>query len=194
MLQILSKPYVIGPVSFIIGAAGGVVITDSSWREWNREQNGGLMLPYWAQIIKIPKHSMIRVSPDQSFIVEYDYKTKNPRWVLEYLTKDSVFPPISTKSDDNENESKSSFSFKREKALPAKFSAKLDDFHKSGYDRGHIAAARNHKYQEKDLEFSYSLINVSPQVGNGFNRHYWNRIEQSKLAQLFVVFKSCSFQ
>ena len=53
-----------------------------------------------------------------------------------------------------------------------------EDYKGSGYDRGHLAAAGNHKYQQKHCEQTFLLSNMAPQVGKGFNRDSWNRLER----------------
>lgn len=38
------------------------------------------------------------------------------------------------------------------------------DYKGSGYDRGHLAAAGNHKYDQKHVEQTFFLSNMAPQV------------------------------
>lgn len=52
------------------------------------------------------------------------------------------------------------------------------DYKGSGYDRGHMAAAGNHRNHQKDQEETFVLSNMAPQVGVGFNRDSWNRLEK----------------
>jgi endonuclease G len=44
------------------------------------------------------------------------------------------------------------------------FRATLNDYRRSGYDRGHLAAAGNHKYWPMAQKETFSLSNMSPQV------------------------------
>lgn len=53
-----------------------------------------------------------------------------------------------------------------------------EDYKGSGYDRGHLAAAGNHKAHQKHCEQTFFLSNMAPQVGRGFNRDSWNRLER----------------
>lgn len=48
----------------------------------------------------------------------------------------------------------------------------------SGYDRGHLAPAANHRASSAAMRDTFSLSNISPQVGPGFNRDYWARFEK----------------
>lgn len=52
------------------------------------------------------------------------------------------------------------------------------DYKYSGYDRGHLAAAGNHKANQKHLDQTFVLSNISPQVGAGFNRDKWAELEK----------------
>lgn len=52
------------------------------------------------------------------------------------------------------------------------------DYKGSGYDRGHLAAAGNHKVEQKHVEQTFFLSNMAPQVGVGFNRDSWNKLEK----------------
>jgi hypothetical protein len=48
--------------------------------------------------------------------------------------------------------------------IPTRFRSKLSDFRRSGYDRGHMAPAMNHKSSQKDMDDTFFLTNMSPQV------------------------------
>jgi len=58
------------------------------------------------------------------------------------------------------------------------FRSTNEDYFKSGFDRGHLAAAGNHKAHQRLCEETFKLSNMAPQVGVGFNRHSWNRLEK----------------
>ena len=53
-----------------------------------------------------------------------------------------------------------------------------EDYKRSGYDRGHLAAAGNHRRNQKAMDETFFLTNISPQVGKGFNRDKWNDLEK----------------
>uniref|UniRef100_A0A915D3L6 Endonuclease n=1 Tax=Ditylenchus dipsaci TaxID=166011 RepID=A0A915D3L6_9BILA len=44
-------------------------------------------------------------------------------------------------------------------------------------DRGHLAAAGNHRKSRNSIDQTFFLTNMSPQVGRGFNRDKWNHVE-----------------
>ncbi|GMH42333.1 hypothetical protein BSKO_10252 [Bryopsis sp. KO-2023] len=103
------------------------------------------------------------------FVAAFDTRTRNPSWVLEHLQwKD--------KNDDGVDRSKSDFF--EDKQIDEKFRNRIADFKGSGYDRGHLAPAANHKSSQKAMNETFTMSNVSPQVGRGFNRDYWARFEK----------------
>jgi len=57
------------------------------------------------------------------------------------------------------------------------FRAKLQDYFRSGYDRGHMVPAADAKKSQQAMDETFLLTNIAPQVGAGFNRHYWAYLE-----------------
>lgn len=51
-------------------------------------------------------------------------------------------------------------------------------FQRSGYDRGHLAPAGNHRRTQNSINQTFYLTNMAPQVGRGFNRDKWNDLEK----------------
>ncbi|MCH0629015.1 DNA/RNA non-specific endonuclease [Kocuria palustris] len=103
------------------------------------------------------------------FVLCFDRKTRNPYWVVEHITKDSI------KRTDGVDRKKSVF--KEDEGVPAKFRARLRDYFRSGYDRGHNAPAADAKFSQQAMDDTFLLTNISPQVGDGFNRDYWAYFE-----------------
>lgn len=68
------------------------------------------------------------------------------------------------------------------------------DYKGSGYDRGHLAAAGNHKISQSIIEQTFYLSNMAPQVGVGFNRDSWNRLEDyvRKLTKVYSNVYVCT--
>jgi endonuclease G len=62
--------------------------------------------------------------------------------------------------------------------LPKRLRASLEDYKNRGYDRGHIAAAGNHKSDQTEMDETFLLSNMCPQVGKGFNRGAWKKLEE----------------
>lgn len=105
----------------------------------------------------------------QEFYTCYDRSTRNPYWVLEHITKDSLMR--------GEGVDRKKSIFKEDETIPLKFRARLRDYFRSGYDRGHNAPAANAKFNQLAMDETFLLTNMSPQVGDGFNRDYWAHFE-----------------
>ncbi|CAD7949131.1 unnamed protein product [Amoebophrya sp. A25] len=85
---------------------------------------------------------------------------------------------ISTPSSTTAKTGRSEHQFREEKGIPIGMRNRLSQFHRSGLDRGHLAPARNHRHNADAFADTFSLANISPQVGAGFNRSYWARLEK----------------
>ncbi|TMW60474.1 hypothetical protein Poli38472_000516 [Pythium oligandrum] len=113
--------------------------------------------------------SKANVHARSGYVVSYDYRTRNASWVLEYLTKDSL------QVVEDTDRTKSHFSV--DVLTPEPFRVHPNVFTKSGYDKGHLAPARDMSSSQKAMDESFLMTNISPQVGVGFNRTYWSRFE-----------------
>jgi endonuclease G len=102
------------------------------------------------------------------YISYYDRRTRNPLWVIEHITKESL---------KNSNGNRENSVFKEDNSIPQTFRAKLTDYFRSGYDRGHQAPAADAKYSQDAMDNTFYLSNMCPQVGSGFNRDYWAHFE-----------------
>lgn len=103
-----------------------------------------------------------------ALVSSYDRRTKNPHWVAEHITPQS----LATRSGDRKNSA-----FLEDNAVPEKFRAKLKDYFRSGYDRGHQVPAADCKWSQAAMDETFFLSNMCPQVGEGFNRDYWAHFE-----------------
>ncbi|KAK1242193.1 hypothetical protein MKX07_000179 [Trichoderma sp. CBMAI-0711] len=103
-----------------------------------------------------------------ALISSYDRRTRNPHWVAEHITPESL-----AKRDGDRKNSQ----FLEDPAVPAKFRALLKDYYRSGYDRGHQVPAADAKWSQAAMDETFYLTNMSPQVGEGFNRDYWAHFE-----------------
>lgn len=114
-----------------------------------------------------PVHDM---ATHMEFVSVYDRQTRNPYYVVEHIT------PESLRKGDTNGDRKNSV-FKEDESIPAKFRALLRDYFRSGYDRGHQAPAADAKFSQMAMDETFFLSNMSPQVGAGFNRDYWAHLE-----------------
>lgn len=106
--------------------------------------------------------------PTMSTTSAFDRRTRNPRWVAEHITPAS----LSLNNADRKHSI-----FVEDETIPAKFRAKLLDYFRSGYDRGHQVPAADAKWSQDALNQTFLLSNMCPQVGEGFNRDYWAHFE-----------------
>ncbi|KAI8883232.1 hypothetical protein K501DRAFT_249961 [Backusella circina FSU 941] len=104
-----------------------------------------------------------------AYTLSYDRRNRIPNWVGEHLTAQSI-----TKG---EGVSRSKSSFKDDRAIPALFRGRTKDYVKTGYDRGHMAPADDGDATQAALDETFLLSNMAPQIGIGFNRHYWAYLE-----------------
>lgn len=98
----------------------------------------------------------------------FDRRTRNPSWVAEHITPHSL-------SLNNADRKHSSFT--EDGSIPEAFRAKLSDYFRSGYDRGHQVPAADAKWSQPAMDGTFALTNMCPQVGDGFNRDYWSHFE-----------------
>ncbi|KJH51312.1 DNA/RNA non-specific endonuclease [Dictyocaulus viviparus] len=106
----------------------------------------------------------------EDFVLSYDQKTKTAHWVCEHLT------PTSLTYDPSVDRSKCEF--REDPSFHKYFQSENSDYKGSGYDRGHLAAAGNHRKTQNSVNQTFLLSNMSPQVGRGFNRDKWNDLER----------------
>uniref|UniRef100_A0A1I7YGJ6 Endonuclease n=1 Tax=Steinernema glaseri TaxID=37863 RepID=A0A1I7YGJ6_9BILA len=106
----------------------------------------------------------------EDFVVSYDRKTRTAHWVLEHLTPERmVYDP---------SVDRSKCQFRPDESMHPYFRSLNEDYKGSGYDRGHLAAAGNHRKTQLSVDQTFLLSNMSPQVGRGFNRDKWNDLEK----------------
>ena len=167
--MVFYRPFHLG-----VAAVAGVAVGGTAAYLWVRQQRaiqpasgpGSSSLDHPALKHGIPLSSNFRVF--SSYVSEYDPRLRNPKYVLEHFTAEVL-------RGDGE---RSNSNFKEDPSIESRFRAHLDDFRGSGYDRGHMAPASNHKRSQEAMDDTFVLTNISPQVGQGFNRDYWARFER----------------
>lgn len=98
----------------------------------------------------------------------FDRRTRNPAWVAEHITPESLAQHKADRKHSN---------FTEDENIPAAFRARLNDYFRSGYDRGHQVPAADAKWSQEAMDSTFALSNMCPQVGEGFNRDYWSHFE-----------------
>nr|XP_012220787.1 PREDICTED: endonuclease G, mitochondrial [Linepithema humile] len=123
-----------------------------------------------SQIMKFGFPGLDHVRSYEDFVLSYDRRNKVAHWVFEHLTKERL--------QYNNEVDRAKCEFKSDESIHPFFRSENTDYKGSGYDRGHLAAAGNHKVEQKHIEQTFFLSNMAPQVGVGFNRDSWNRLEK----------------
>ncbi|KAG1749113.1 uncharacterized protein EDB91DRAFT_834654 [Suillus paluster] len=149
-------------------------------------QSGGAKLSN-AVVVSAPNSPVLKYGhpgpiPDflvrKAYTAAYDRKLRHPAWTAEHLTLASLgksTPQPPSGGDGSGDRSKSTFT--EDESLPSMFRAKLQDYFRSGYDRGHMVPAADAKVSQEAMDETFLLSNIAPQVGAGFNRHYWAYLE-----------------
>ena len=116
----------------------------------------------------------IPVGPDDEIVVSHTGYTLSyceeyevPYWVAYSLTKEEVSTQVATR-DDN---------FREDPSVPTG-SATLQDYKKSGYDRGHMAPAADFRWSEDAMNDTFYLSNMCPQK-HAFNAGIWSDLESA---------------
>ena len=103
-----------------------------------------------------------------ALISSYDRRLRNPHWVVEHITPESVSQNFADRKHS---------SFLEDSSVPEKFRGLLKDYYRSGFDRGHQVPAADCKWSQAAMDETFYLTNMCPQVGEGFNRDYWAHFE-----------------
>ena len=95
----------------------------------------------------------------------HSFENKTPIWVIEHLTAAKANGSIARYNK-----------FLPDPDLNEGARAELEDYKKSGYDRGHMAPAGNNTQNDVIMSESFNLSNMVPQVANN-NRGIWKQLE-----------------
>ncbi|XP_072745711.1 endonuclease G, mitochondrial [Anoplolepis gracilipes] len=146
--------------------------TSLTFDESNREMGSKVssIATRVSQIMKFGFPGLDHIRSYEDFVLSYDRRNKVAHWVFEHLTKERL--QYMNKVDRSKCE------FKPDQSIHPFFRSENTDYKGSGYDRGHLAAAGNHKMEQNHMEQTFFLSNMAPQVGVGFNRDSWNRLEK----------------
>ncbi|XP_037114697.1 endonuclease G, mitochondrial isoform X2 [Syngnathus acus] len=146
----LQPVFPLGPVPSV-HAASELTLSRSS---------GGAVMKYG-----FPSLSNIRTR--DSYVSSYDPRTRTPAWVIERLSGDTLGGAADRTCCD----------FKEDDSVHFFHRATNADYKGSGLDRGHMAAAANHKWSQKAMDDTFYLSNVAPQNPH-LNQNAWNNLEK----------------
>ncbi|KAJ3145512.1 nuclease, partial [Irineochytrium annulatum] len=118
----------------------------------------------------------------QAYVGSYDRRTRNPAWVAEVLTRESLTRPPSNPDEENDPTrpkvpGRQRSQFKEDGQIPAMFRGKVLDFAGSGYDRGHMVPAADVISSQLAVDETFLMSNISPQTP-AFNRGIWASMER----------------
>jgi endonuclease G len=98
------------------------------------------------------------------YVLSYNEKYEQPSYVAYELDSNEIYGPAERKNN-----------FKADPSITTG-SATLDDYKKSGYDRGHLCPAADQKESTEAMSDSFYMSNMSPQAPD-FNRKIWADLE-----------------
>jgi endonuclease G len=101
-----------------------------------------------------------------AYTLSFDDKEHIAYWVAYTLTADHLQHPVASRTED----------FRPDNDLQN--SSKLEDYRRSGYDRGHLAPAYDMRWSAQAMSESFLLSNITPQ-DHGFNEHIWADLENA---------------
>jgi endonuclease G len=103
----------------------------------------------------------------RGYVLGYNPDKKNADWVSYHFTAAYCVKNIGR----TEN-------FRPDPDIPPGQRAELIDYSRSGYDRGHLAPAADMARDSQTMSESFLLSNMAPQIGVGFNRGIWKKLEE----------------
>lgn len=118
-------------------------------------ENKSVSISHTSQIMKFGFPGFDQLKALDDFVLSYDRRNRTPHWVFEHLTREDL-----VKKDVD----RSLCSFKEDTSIHPFFRATNEDYKGSGYDRGHLAAAGNHRKSQHTCDQTFLLSNMAPQV------------------------------
>ncbi|AWG42786.1 DNA/RNA non-specific endonuclease [Candidatus Borreliella tachyglossi] len=112
----------------------------------------------------------------------YAESARQSEWIAYHLKREMVELALTLLKEKKIKRSNKFFEDKDIKGI----SPKLNDYLKSGYDRGHIVSSADMSFSEKAMRETYFLSNISPQKKE-FNSGIWLKLE--KLVREWAILK-----
>lgn len=158
------RQILVSGVSLAFGAVLGAGVTN--WRLHDKSGSDSsypivqaaseVSLPPVSGITRFGLPGFSQLKTRQSHMLSYDPRLRGPAWVLEQLNGERI-QGMAERSHCNFREDESVHPYHR---------ATNSDFKRSGFDRGHLAAAANHKWSQQAMDETFILSNVYPQVSD----------------------------
>jgi len=124
-----------------------------------------LPVSLFAQVFNyLPTSTTNQIVRHTYYTLSYSEEHEQAEWVAYELTKDRVYG-TSGRTDNF-----------REDRKVGTGSASLNDYKRSGYDRGHLVPAGDMNFSSTAMSESFYMSNISPQHPS-FNRGIWKNLE-----------------
>ena len=120
--------------------------------------------PYDNLLVGVPSFTDY-VADRLGFCTGFSRKFRQPLWIQYRLTAEEVQNKIAVRSSR----------FYPDKFIPGSASPK--DYIRTGFDRGHMAAAADMRWSEGAMKDSFAMTNISPQHPD-CNRKIWKDLEE----------------
>lgn len=121
---------------------------------------------YAARHLRTGKPQAVYERVREGYVLAQDARLKIPLWIQYELSPDDLHGPADRTED-----------FRPDTSIPFGCRAELQDYSSSGFDRGHMAPAKDMDRSRSVMSESFLLSNMAPQIGVGFNRHIWAYLE-----------------
>lgn len=152
----------------VVAISFGIAITPTFAGEMEFEQCRQLFANGNPPLIQHPENLRTRALCFSAFAVLHSGSSRTPIYVAERLNREVL---LDARNNQRTNK------FFADARLPRAERAELDDYHGSGFDRGHMAPAGDMATDESMAQ-SFSLANMVPQAPIN-NRRAWAGIEKA---------------
>ncbi|XP_078502696.1 endonuclease G, mitochondrial [Lissotriton helveticus] len=167
------RAVLLSAVSVAIGAGLGAGAV--SWRNWANPEPRLLTVQAATELVpgatSLMKYGfpggLSQVRSREGYALAYDPRLRGAAWVIERLDTERLQGSSTRKACE----------FQEDNTIHVYHRATNADFKGSGLDRGHLAAAGNHKCSQKAMDETFYLSNVAPQDPH-MNQNAWNNLEK----------------
>lgn len=108
--------------------------------------------------------SLTKTMKKTSYIIQYDNRTRNAAWVFEILNEETLKGNAKRKT------------FSEDLMIHEHYRTLDEQYTNTNYQKGHLAAAANHKWSQKATDDTFLLSNIAPQ-NNNMNMGKWKVLE-----------------
>lgn len=137
---------------------------ESLYSNWNNMDLSSLNFEKQARPKTVAPYAEQLIS-HKAYSLSYNKDFKVPNWVFYELTREEIKGTLERSNN-----------FQEDPNIKYKEASHLDDYRRSGWDRGHMAPSMDMNWDEEVLDESYLLSNMCPQ-GHDFNSGIWLDLE-----------------